>query len=127
MRMSLFCRLVEESTSSTNGSSIVFENSECSTDRKGQSTKVLTNSSNNILSSTGAKEKRRQILSPKNAHNTHNFVPCVFLGEQRSAGETCPALQWESSTLSEESYVDMSSRQWAEKHPGEACCFSFST
>ncbi|XP_026771179.2 eukaryotic translation initiation factor 2-alpha kinase 1 isoform X1 [Pangasianodon hypophthalmus] len=112
-------RLVEESTSSTNGSSIVFENSECSKDRKGHSTNVLKNSSNNILRSAVATEQRSQVLSKKIVHSPHNFVPCAFLGEPRSAGETCPALRWESSTLSEESYVDMSSQQWAEKHPKE--------
>lgn len=114
-----FCRFVEESTSSTNGSSIVFENSEHSKDRNGPFRKVLKNSSNNILSSTEAKEQRRQALSTNNVNKHQNFVPCAFLGEPRSVGETCPALQWESTTVSEESYVDMSSQQCAEKHPNE--------
>lgn len=117
--MSLFYRLDEESNSSTSGSSIVFENSECSKDRKGQSTNVQINSSNDVLTSAVAKEQRSQVLST-------NFVPCVFLGEPRSVRETCPALRWESSTLSEESYVDMTSQHLAEKHPKEACCSSFS-
>lgn len=127
MRMSLFCRLVEESTSSTNGSSIVFENSECSKDRKGQSLNVLKNGSNIIQRSTMAKGQRSQAWSTKNVHNPQNFVPCAFLGEPRSFGETCPALRWESSTLSEESYVDTSSQQWAENHPKEVCCCSSSS
>ncbi|XP_017338513.1 eukaryotic translation initiation factor 2-alpha kinase 1 isoform X2 [Ictalurus punctatus] len=112
-------RLVEDSKSSTSGSFIVFENAEHSKDRKGQSTNVLKNSSNNILRSTMVKEQRSQVLSTKNMNNAQNFVPCVFLGEPRSFGETCPALRWESSTLSDESYVDMSSQKWAEKHPKE--------
>lgn len=126
MRMSVFCRLVEDSKSSTSGSFIVFENAEHSKDRKGQSTNVLKNSSNNILRSTMVKEQRSQVLSTKNMNNAQNFVPCVFLGEPRSFGETCPALRWESSTLSDESYVDMSSQKWAEKHPKEVCCSSSS-
>ncbi|XP_058261873.1 eukaryotic translation initiation factor 2-alpha kinase 1 isoform X4 [Hemibagrus wyckioides] len=105
-------RLDEESNSSTNGSSIVFENSECSKDRKGQSINMQINSSNDVLTSAVAKEQKSQVLST-------NFVPCVFLGEPRSVRETCPALCWESSTLSEESYVDMSSQHLAEKHPKE--------
>ncbi|KAM9463291.1 eukaryotic translation initiation factor 2-alpha kinase 1 isoform 1-T1 [Clarias gariepinus] len=112
-------RLVEKTTGSSSGSSIVFENSECSKDRKGQSTNVLNSSLNNIQGSALAKEQRNQALSTKNVHNPHNFVPCAFLGEPRSVGENCPALRWEGSTVSEESYVDMSSQPWAEKHPGE--------
>ncbi|XP_060716541.1 eukaryotic translation initiation factor 2-alpha kinase 1 isoform X2 [Tachysurus vachellii] len=113
-------RLDEESNSSTNGSSIVFENSssKCSKDRKGQSMNMRIKSSSNVLTSTMAKEQRSQVLST-NMPKPLNFVPCVFLGEPRSVSKTCPALRWESSTLSEESYVDMSSQQWADKHPNE--------
>ncbi|KAK3529027.1 hypothetical protein QTP70_014420 [Hemibagrus guttatus] len=54
-------RLDELSNSSTNGSSIVFETSECSKDRKGQSTNMQINSSNNVLTSAVAKEERSQV------------------------------------------------------------------
>lgn len=119
-----FCRLVEECTSSTSGSSIVFEKSDCSKDKKAQAANTLQKSSDNILSPAMAEEQMSQVHSTKILHNSHSFVPCAFLGELRSVGETCPALRWENSTLFEESYVDMSSEQMAEKHPKEVCCSS---
>ncbi|KAI5623150.1 eukaryotic translation initiation factor 2-alpha kinase 1 isoform X1 [Silurus asotus] len=106
-------RLAEESTS---GSFIVFENSNCSTDKKGPPTNVHKNSSNNILSSPITKEQSCQVVSKKRAGFSQNFVPCTFLEEPHAVGETCPALQWESSTVSDESYADMSSQLCAENN-----------
>ncbi|TSK14639.1 Eukaryotic translation initiation factor 2-alpha kinase 1 [Bagarius yarrelli] len=94
----------EKSSSSTSGSSIVFENPECSKDRKGQSTNLLINRSNNVLTSAVSNDPRSKALST-NMPKPLNFVPCVYLGESRTPAETCPAFRWESSTLSEESYA----------------------
>ncbi|XP_066521089.1 eukaryotic translation initiation factor 2-alpha kinase 1 isoform X2 [Hoplias malabaricus] len=108
---------------STNGSSIVFESTECSKDQKDQTSHSPGSSS---LKSTKTKEERSQALCPKNMRSPENFVPCVFLGKPRAAVDACPALRWEDSALSEDersqnnsSYIDMDSKRWAEKHPKE--------
>ncbi|XP_036428926.1 eukaryotic translation initiation factor 2-alpha kinase 1 isoform X2 [Colossoma macropomum] len=112
---------------STNGSSIVFESTECSKDRKKQPTQSPESTS---VQSTKTKEERSQGVCPKNMRNPQNFVPCVFLGKPRSAVDACPALSWDDSALSEDeisqnkvelnnnSYIDMDSQQ-AEKHPNK--------
>ena len=131
MKMSLSFRHLEEST---NGSSIVFESTEYSKDRKKQPTQSPESTS---VQSTKTKEERSQGVCPKNMRNPHNFVPCVFLGKPRSAVDACPALSWDDSALSEDeisqnkvelnnnSYIDMDSQQ-TEKHPNKACCLSYS-
>lgn len=114
---------VEEST---NGSSIVFETSECSKDTKEQPAQTPQSTS---VKSTPEKS---QAVCPKNMRNPQNFVPCVFLGgKPRSAVDACPALTWDTSSLSEDesspnrvelnnnSYIDMDNQRWAEKHPKE--------
>lgn len=71
-------------------------------------------------------------MCPKNMRNPQNFVPCVFLGKPRSGVDACPALSWDGSAPSDDeagqnryelnnnSYIDMGSQGWAEKHPKEA-------
>uniref|UniRef100_W5KKA7 Eukaryotic translation initiation factor 2-alpha kinase 1 n=1 Tax=Astyanax mexicanus TaxID=7994 RepID=W5KKA7_ASTMX len=110
---------------STNGSSIVFESSECSKDTKDPPTQTPQSTSVKSTPETS------QAMFTKNMRNPQNFVPCVFLGKPRSVVDTCPALSWDTSVLSEDeaspnrvelnnnSYIDMDSQQWAEKHPKE--------
>ncbi|XP_072523395.1 eukaryotic translation initiation factor 2-alpha kinase 1 isoform X2 [Salminus brasiliensis] len=113
---------LEESTS---GSSIVFESSECSKgikDQPGQTPETT---------SVKSTLEKSQAVWPKNMRNPQNFVPCVFLGKPRSVVDACPALSWDTSTLSEDepsqnraelnnnSCFDMDSQLWAEKHPKE--------
>ncbi|KAL7869042.1 hypothetical protein AOLI_G00130300 [Acnodon oligacanthus] len=113
---------------SNTGSSIVFESTECSKDRKKQGTPSPESTS---VQSTKPKEERSQGVCPKNLHNPQNFVPCVFLGNKpRSAVDASPALSWDDSALSESeisqnkvelnnnSYIGMDSQQ-AEKHPNK--------
>ncbi|KAI4880506.1 hypothetical protein NFI96_012348 [Prochilodus magdalenae] len=115
---------------STNGSSIVFESTECS---KGWKDGPIHSPESTSVKST----ETSQAVCPKNMRNPKNFVPCVFLGKPRSALDICPTHSWDDSVLSEDepshsrvelnnnSYIDMGSQQWTEKHPKEACCLSY--
>ncbi|XP_062859250.1 eukaryotic translation initiation factor 2-alpha kinase 1 isoform X2 [Trichomycterus rosablanca] len=107
-------RLVEEGSSSTTGSSIVFESSECSKDRK-------STSENMSVNSTTAKEEI-QAVCLKNVRQPQNFVPCVFLGKTYSAVDACPALSLDKSTLSEDD-LSQNSQHWAKKDPNEQVQF----
>uniref|UniRef100_A0A9J7Z1V2 Eukaryotic translation initiation factor 2-alpha kinase 1 n=1 Tax=Cyprinus carpio carpio TaxID=630221 RepID=A0A9J7Z1V2_CYPCA len=116
----------QENSNSSNGSFIVFEHSEQAEGKENQV--ALENLS--VKPST-SKEEMGHAVCPKNARNPQNFVPCVFLGKPRATVNKCRAAKWESSTLSEDdlsqnalelnnnSYIDMDTAEWSEKHAHE--------
>uniref|UniRef100_A0A4W4F964 Eukaryotic translation initiation factor 2-alpha kinase 1 n=1 Tax=Electrophorus electricus TaxID=8005 RepID=A0A4W4F964_ELEEL len=108
---------LRESTDSTSGSFIVFESSEHSKDINDQPACALDGMS---LKSTMSNEEGSHAMCAKSVRNPQNFVPCVFLGKPGSVVDTCPALSWNISALSEdEFYTDAASQPWAEKPPRE--------
>lgn len=116
----------QESTDSSNGSSIVFERSGQPQAKGNQ----VTLESYSVKPST-SKEEVDHAVCPKTVRNPQNFVPCVFLGKPRATVSKCPAAKWDSSALSEDdlsrrlelnnnSYIDIDSPEWSEKQPQEA-------
>ncbi|XP_046888857.1 eukaryotic translation initiation factor 2-alpha kinase 1 isoform X2 [Hypomesus transpacificus] len=109
----------EDSSASSNGSSIVFESSNCSRDR--------------AASKPPTKQgETSQAVCPKTMQLVpDNYVPCVFLGRGgQGVGpplkEPCPAVSWDGSGVSEDdsnglevnnnSCTDKDSQKWTDKH-----------
>ncbi|KAL0983915.1 hypothetical protein UPYG_G00134720 [Umbra pygmaea] len=127
LQMSALLKRTEENTGSSNGSSIVFENSDHSKD--------LVASANATESFPGRvvaskEEKDTQVVCPKTMRRApipENVVPCVFLGHRGLTADGCPAVNWDRSALSVETsermelnsspYVDTGSKEWDTKCP----------
>ncbi|KAL2078192.1 hypothetical protein ACEWY4_025877 [Coilia grayii] len=119
-------RYQEESSGCSNGSSIVFEGSECTRNSMPDGSNSLANLS---LVAGAAGEETSKAVCAKVSRNPDNYVPCVYLGQPALASAACPVMSWDSSALSEEdnkeemnnnSYLDVdSSQQWAERQPRE--------
>uniref|UniRef100_A0AAY5KMT4 Eukaryotic translation initiation factor 2-alpha kinase 1 n=1 Tax=Esox lucius TaxID=8010 RepID=A0AAY5KMT4_ESOLU len=120
----------KESTVSSNGSSIVFENSDHSKDSMAKAPDQLPGNS------LAPKEKiSAQGVCPKShSRIPENVVPCVFLGPRGLTAEGCPAISWDGSALSEgnsetrmelnnNSYTDMGSKEWETKCPAKEVQF----
>ncbi|XP_076154580.1 eukaryotic translation initiation factor 2-alpha kinase 1 isoform X1 [Alosa pseudoharengus] len=127
-------RYPEDSSGSSNGSSIVFESSGCPRDSMPDDTHT-SGSICQIDGPTGGESSK--VVCSKVTRNPDHFVPCVYLGQPASTAAACPVMAaapscWDSSVLSEEdfsghrvernnnSYIDVdSSQQWAESQPRE--------
>ncbi|XP_063076670.1 eukaryotic translation initiation factor 2-alpha kinase 1 isoform X2 [Engraulis encrasicolus] len=128
-------RYQEESIGSSNGSSIVFEGSDCP--RDSVTPDVSSSLANMSLvagaaGATGGVDTSKAALTKVLQRNADNYVPCVYLGQPAvaaTASPTCPVMSWEDSALSEDgnkeevnnnSYLDVDSSQpWAERQPRE--------
>uniref|UniRef100_A0AAY5KLN8 Eukaryotic translation initiation factor 2-alpha kinase 1 n=1 Tax=Esox lucius TaxID=8010 RepID=A0AAY5KLN8_ESOLU len=108
----------KESTVSSNGSSIVFENSDHSKDSMAKAPDQLPGNS------LAPKEKiSAQGVCPKShSRIPENVVPCVFLGPRGLTAEGCPAISWDGS-LNNNSYTDMGSKEWETKCPAKEVQF----
>ncbi|KAJ7984681.1 hypothetical protein DPEC_G00357270 [Dallia pectoralis] len=116
----------KDNTASSNGSSIVFENSDHSKD-------------NLLVKALGPKEKGgTQAVCPKtmrSGRTPENAVPCVFLVPRSITADSCPVVNWDGSALSEEnsenrrqevdknSYIGMGSNEWETKCPAKEVQF----
>ncbi|XP_041939186.1 eukaryotic translation initiation factor 2-alpha kinase 1 isoform X4 [Alosa sapidissima] len=127
-------RYPEDSSGSSNGSSIVFESSGCPRDSMPDDTHT-SGSISQIDGPTGGESSK--VVCPKVTRYPDHFVPCVYLGQPASTAAAFPVMAaapscWDSSVLSEEdfsghrvernnnSYIDVdSSQQWAESQPRE--------
>ncbi|XP_042562499.1 eukaryotic translation initiation factor 2-alpha kinase 1 isoform X1 [Clupea harengus] len=122
-------RYPEESSGSSNGSSIVFESSGCPRDSITDDTHTSGSISQRAGPTGGESSK---VVFSKVTRNPDHFVPCVYLGQPLPTSGTCPVTGWDGSGLSEEdlsgnrgemnnnSYIDVdSSHQWAERQPQE--------
>uniref|UniRef100_A0AAY4AYH7 Eukaryotic translation initiation factor 2-alpha kinase 1 n=1 Tax=Denticeps clupeoides TaxID=299321 RepID=A0AAY4AYH7_9TELE len=111
-----------ENNSSSDGSSILFENSGCPKEMASEATPqspaltVLPNTSSTVCL--------------KNGLHLENFVPCVFLGSPLApALDACPVMSWEGSALTEDnmstsraeitSCNSMAARQCSDKKQSE--------
>ncbi|XP_014064499.2 eukaryotic translation initiation factor 2-alpha kinase 1 isoform X1 [Salmo salar] len=119
----------EESTGSSNSSSIVFESS----DHSKEPVAIAKEPEILRVKALAPKEKSTQAVCPKTMRHTHvseNFVPCVFLGRRGLTPDGCPVVSWDGSALSEEasgtrnrmepnnnSYIDVGSEEWDTKCP----------
>ncbi|XP_030631445.1 eukaryotic translation initiation factor 2-alpha kinase 1 isoform X2 [Chanos chanos] len=124
-------RFAEGSGDSSNGSSsIVFENSDYPQDKEAE----LSQAMESVSVKPSTSKDMGQAVCPKDIHNPKNFVPCVFLGHPRSTLDKCPVANWDASgsrltteeensqnrlELNNNSYTDMDSPPWAEKHSKE--------
>ncbi|KAK6328277.1 hypothetical protein J4Q44_G00002550 [Coregonus suidteri] len=126
----------EESTGSSNGSSIVFESSDYPKEPVaiGKAPEILR-----VKVLAPKEEKSMQAVCPKTMRHTRvpeNFVPCVFLGRRGLTPDGCPAVSWDGSALSEEasgtrnrmelnnnSYIDVGSEEWDTKCPAKEVQF----
>ncbi|KAJ8363840.1 hypothetical protein SKAU_G00126710 [Synaphobranchus kaupii] len=116
----------EESDTSSIGSSIVFKSSE-SVEEKSKAAQREVKDSQCVQ----MEDQQSQAVCPKAAHSEEDFVPCVFLGRQRSVAGSCPAASRDGSALTEEdlsrnkleinnnSYMDTDSQLWEENCPQE--------
>ncbi|XP_024289947.1 eukaryotic translation initiation factor 2-alpha kinase 1 isoform X2 [Oncorhynchus tshawytscha] len=120
----------EESTGSSNSSSIVFESSDHSKEPVAiaKVPEILR-----VKALAPKEEKSTQAVCPKTMRHTRvseNFVPCVFLGRRGLTPDGCPVVSWDGSALSEEasgtrnkmelnnnSYIDVGSEEWDTKCP----------
>ncbi|XP_036816593.1 eukaryotic translation initiation factor 2-alpha kinase 1 isoform X4 [Oncorhynchus mykiss] len=120
----------EESTGSSNSSSIVFESSGHSKEPVAiaKVPEILR-----VKALAPKEEKSTQAVCPKTMRHTRvseNFVPCVFLGRRGLTPDGCPVVSWDGSALSEEasgtrnkmelnnnSYIDVGSEEWDTKCP----------
>lgn len=126
MNLHFVFRITQEGTDSSNGSSIVFENSGQPEGKENQVTLE-----NFAVKPSTSKEDVDRAVCPKNIRNPQNFVPCVFLGKPRTAGSKCPAATWDNSAISEDglsqnrlelnnnSYIDVDSPELSEKQTNE--------
>ncbi|XP_064179005.1 eukaryotic translation initiation factor 2-alpha kinase 1 isoform X1 [Anguilla rostrata] len=117
----------EESDASSVGSSIVFRSSGSAQDAL---TDVKASESAQEPGSV-SRDQQSPAACPKAALSEEDYVPCVFLGPQRSGAAGCPAASREGSALTGEelsrnqleinnnSYMDVDSQVWEEKCPKE--------
>ncbi|XP_029553672.1 eukaryotic translation initiation factor 2-alpha kinase 1 isoform X4 [Salmo trutta] len=120
----------EESTGSSNSSSIVFE---CSDHSKEPVAIAKVPEILRVKALAPKEEKSTQAVCPKTMRHTHvseNFVPCVFLGRRGLTPDGCPVVSWDGSALTEaasgtrnrmepnnNSYIDVGSEEWDTKCP----------
>ncbi|KAJ8413700.1 hypothetical protein AAFF_G00082070 [Aldrovandia affinis] len=122
----------EETAASSAGSFIVFEGSDSVKDKTQEGQDPVVNASKYVQGRESVSaEGQSQGVCPKGAPGAEGFLPCVFLGPQRSASGSCPAASRDGSVLTEEdlsrnkveinnnSYIDMDSDVWEEKCPQE--------
>uniref|UniRef100_A0A4W5PXB1 non-specific serine/threonine protein kinase n=2 Tax=Hucho hucho TaxID=62062 RepID=A0A4W5PXB1_9TELE len=118
----------EESSGSSNSSSIVFESSDHLKEPVAiaKVPEILP-----VKALAPKEEKSTQAVCPKTMRRTRvseNFVPCVFLGRRGLTPDVCPVVSWDGSALSEEasgtrnrmelnnnSYIDVGSEEWDTK------------
>uniref|UniRef100_A0A8C7D6V2 Eukaryotic translation initiation factor 2-alpha kinase 1 n=1 Tax=Oncorhynchus kisutch TaxID=8019 RepID=A0A8C7D6V2_ONCKI len=130
MEMPALPERTEESTGSSNSSSIVFESSDHSKEPVAiaKVPEILR-----VKALAPKEEKSTQAMCPKTMRHTcvsENFVPCVFLGRHGLTPDGCPVVSWDGSALSEEasgtrnkmelnnnSYIDVGSEEWDTKCP----------